>query len=184
MRSNDHGSALVMALLIVVALSVIGSALTVLALSETYGSMNYRLMSQARYAAESGVHKVANYLTNTYVVPGAAGDPLTGYDMTSSPVKVNGAPVVLSAMSGVTSNYPISAVVTASAYAHSKIKSSTSSRIRSGHRVVDCGRRAIRKWSRLIRRFWHWQTTATRCSSTRASISHRPDANTRAKLFS
>src|SRR5438128_11164444 len=74
------------------------------------------------------------------------------------------------------------AAVTASAYAHSKIKSSTSSRIRSGHRVVDYGRRAIPKLSRLIRRFWHWQTTATRCSSTRASIFHWLDANTRVKL--
>ena len=37
--------------------------------TETYSSMNYRLMSQARYGAESGVHKATNYLLYTYVRP-------------------------------------------------------------------------------------------------------------------
>ena len=43
--------------------------------TETYASMNYRMMSQARYAAEAGIQKAANYLLNTYAVPGGAGDP-------------------------------------------------------------------------------------------------------------
>ena len=110
MRDNEEGSALVMSLLIVIALSVIGAALTVLSLSETYGSMNYRLMSQARYAAESGVHKAANFLLNSYVVPGGAGDPLASYDTTTWPVSANGAAVALSALTSVTSNYPAASV--------------------------------------------------------------------------
>src|SRR5437867_5407874 len=113
MKSNDRGSAMVLSLLAVLGLSVVGASLTVLSLSETYGSMNYRLMSQARYGAESGVHKAANYLLNTYVVPGGVGDPLAAYDMTSSPVKVNGAPVVLSAFGGVQAHYPVAATQTA-----------------------------------------------------------------------
>jgi len=111
MKSSERGSAMILSLIIVMALSVIGASLTVLSLSETYGSMNYRLMSQARYGAESGVHKVAHYLLNTYVAPGGVGDPLTAYDITKSPVKYNGADVVLSTIPGVTSNYPLGSVV-------------------------------------------------------------------------
>ena len=102
-----------MSLLIVLALSIIGAALTVLSLSETYGSMNYRLMSQARYGAESAVHKAANHLINTYVVPGGGGDPLGAYTLTASPVTANGTPVVLSSITGTPGNYPVGGVQTA-----------------------------------------------------------------------
>ena len=101
MTRNDSGSALVMSLLIVMALSIIGAALTVLSLSETYGSMNYRLMS--------AVHKAANYLLNNYAVPGVAADPLGAYTLATSPVSVNGGAVVLSSISTVPSNYPVGA---------------------------------------------------------------------------
>ena len=110
---NDTGSALIMSLLIVVALSIVGSGMTVLSLSETYGSMNYRLMTQARYGAESAVHKAANYLLNNYVQPGAVADPLGAYTLTVLPVRANGAPVVLSAINGVAANYPVAATQTA-----------------------------------------------------------------------
>ena len=30
--------------------------------TETYASMNYKMMSQARYGAEAGVEKAANFL--------------------------------------------------------------------------------------------------------------------------
>jgi hypothetical protein len=103
---NDEGSALIMSLLIVMALSIMGATMTVLSLSETYGSMNYRLMSQARYGAESAVHKAANYLLNGYALPGTPGDPLASYTLTTSPVRVGGAPVVLSAITDVPANYP------------------------------------------------------------------------------
>jgi hypothetical protein len=108
---NDEGSALVMSLLIVLALSITGASLTVLSLSETYGSMNYRLMSQARYGAESAVHKAANYLLNPYVnvMPGTLADPLAAYTLTASPVTAGGNPVVLSSIPGVPSSYPVGA---------------------------------------------------------------------------
>lgn len=110
---NDEGVALVVALLLMVALSSMGASLLMVAQTETYASMNYRMMSQARYGAESGVLRAANYITQTYQVPGSVSDPLTAYDMTVSPVTFGGQPVILSADPAVASNYPVSAVVTA-----------------------------------------------------------------------
>ena len=96
-KRSDDGVALVVVLLLTVALSAIGASLLMLAQTDTYTSMNYRMMSQARYGAESGVLKAVNYLTQTYQSPGYAGDPLANYNMTVSPVTYNGQPVVLSA---------------------------------------------------------------------------------------
>jgi PilX N-terminal len=113
---SERGIALVLALFLTAALSVLASSLMFLAQTETYASMNYRMMSQARYGAEAGVQKAGNFLFDTtqYTKPSTAGvDLLTSYDYTGSPVKYNGQPVVLSAVTGVDSNYPVAAVVTA-----------------------------------------------------------------------
>jgi len=107
---NDRGVALVVVLLLAVALSAIGASLLMLANTETYASMNYRMMSQARYGAEAGVLRAANYLTQTYTSPGQAGDPLANYNMNASPVTYNGEPVVLSADPNKASNYPAAQV--------------------------------------------------------------------------
>lgn len=109
-RRNDDGIAMVLALLFMLAISALGAAALVLGRTETFSSLNYRMMSQARYGAESGVHKAAHHLLNTYPLPGSMTDPLSNYDMTVSPVRYLGQPVVLSAMDGVASNYPVSAV--------------------------------------------------------------------------
>ena len=113
---NQRGAALVISVFLTMALSILATSLMFLAQTETYASMNYRLMSQARYGAESGVHKAANYLINTYTAPGAGGiDPLGAYNLTKSPAILagNGQPVVLSATSAVPSNYPVAATQTA-----------------------------------------------------------------------
>jgi Tfp pilus assembly protein PilX len=102
---SERGVALVVVLLLTVALSAIGASLLLLAKTDTYTSMNYRMMSQARYGAESGVLKAVNFLTQTYQTPGTAGDPYAGYNVTVSPVTYNGQPVVLSADPNKTSNY-------------------------------------------------------------------------------
>jgi len=97
--SNERGIALVLALFLMSALSVLGASLMFLAQTETYASMNYRMMSQARYAAEAGVNKAANFLLDPAqyqvptVLPGT--DPLGNYDTTKSPVQINGIPVIL-----------------------------------------------------------------------------------------
>jgi Tfp pilus assembly protein PilX len=110
---NDDGVALILTLLLMMILSAVAVSLIFLSNTETYASMNYRLMSQARYGAESGVHKAMNYLFNGYSQPGSAGDPLSNYNMLVSPVTYNGAPVVLSALASKPSNYPSAATVTA-----------------------------------------------------------------------
>ena len=124
MRNNERGIALVLALFLMTALSILGASLMFLSQTETYASMNYRMMSQSRYAAEAGIHSVANYLLDQtkYALPSTAlnpSDPITGiYDLTKSPVQLaaNNQPVVLS-WDPTKSNYPVAAVKTAFAAA-------------------------------------------------------------------
>jgi Tfp pilus assembly protein PilX len=111
--ASDAGIALVVSLLLMVAMSMIGAGLLMVSKTETYASMNYRMMSQARYGAESGVMRAANYLTQTYVTPGSVGDPMSNYNTAVSPVTYNGQPVILSADPNKAANYPIGSVQTA-----------------------------------------------------------------------
>jgi hypothetical protein len=116
-RSGEQGIALVMALLMVLAVSVVTGSLVMVARSEALSSTSYTSMSQVRYGAESGIHAAANYLLNTYASPSAASatDPFAAYDMSGSPVRLiaNGRPVVLSSDPGVASNYPAQAITDA-----------------------------------------------------------------------
>ena len=64
-RSGEQGIALVMALLMVLAVSVVTGSLVMVARSEALSSTSYTSMSQVRYGAESGVHAAANYLLFT-----------------------------------------------------------------------------------------------------------------------
>jgi hypothetical protein len=114
-RSGEQGIALVMALLLVLAVSILTSALVAVANTEALSSLSYTAMSQVRYGAESGIHSAANHLLFTYATPTAASatDPLGNYDLTVSPVTYNGKPVVLSSDPSIPSNYPSGAVVTA-----------------------------------------------------------------------
>jgi hypothetical protein len=114
-RRGEEGIAIVWTLCLLTLASIVGGALVVLSETETYASLNYRLMSQARYGAEAGIHKTANYILNTYPLPAVA--DLTSYTLSTSPVKYGGSEVVLSARTGVTSNYPVDAVKTAFASA-------------------------------------------------------------------
>ena len=109
-RHPESGIALILTLFLVLVGSVMAASLTMLAQSETYASLNYELMSQARYGAESGLQRAANYLINSYTAPGDGVDPMVNYNTTVSPVTFNGNPVVLSANAGVASNYPVAAV--------------------------------------------------------------------------
>ncbi len=98
--------------------SVIGATLMSVAQTETLSTQNYRMMSQARYAAESGVHHAANFLLNagTYTPPTVGGaDNRDDYDLTTSPVrrKSNNQPVILPSIPTVqASNYPSTTVAT------------------------------------------------------------------------
>lgn len=118
-RRNEQGFAMIVALFMVLALSVLASSMMFVSRTETVSSHSYRLMSQARYAAESGLQSSANYLINTYAPPTAPGvgvDPINAYTTTTSPVTWGNAPVVLSSNPNL-SNYPVAAVKTAFAAA-------------------------------------------------------------------
>jgi Tfp pilus assembly protein PilX len=113
-RMNEKGAALILATIFVLVLSLMGVTMMFLSQSETWGSMNYRLMSQARYGAEAGLHAASNYIANTYTTPGGTTDPLTAYTLTGSPVTVAGSPVVLgTTFNSLGANYPLPAVNTA-----------------------------------------------------------------------
>ncbi len=116
----ERGVALIVTLFLMLAISVVGASLMFLSQTETYATMNYRMMSQARYAAEAGVQKASNFLfdSSQYAVPApGATDDVNAYDRTVSPVQYNGQSVVLSADSSVPSNYPVQSVATAFAAA-------------------------------------------------------------------
>ena len=65
-RNHQRGIALVLSLLLTLMMSVLAASLMFLSQTETYASMNYRMMSQARFGAESGVHKAVNFLLYQY----------------------------------------------------------------------------------------------------------------------
>ena len=111
---GERGIALLLTLMLTLALSVLAAAFLTLAQTETYATMNYRTMTQARYAAEAGIHRSANFLLTGYTPPCATcTDALSSYDLTQSPVRYNNQPVVLSSDPNVASNYPVNAVSTA-----------------------------------------------------------------------
>jgi Tfp pilus assembly protein PilX len=100
---KEEGMALVLTMFMVLVVSLLGAAIMTTARTETLSSMNYRSMSQARYAAESGVHRAVNYLMNDYMAP----TDLANYPQTPDAVWFNGDPIVLSSNSDTPGNYPV-----------------------------------------------------------------------------
>src|SRR5579859_126523 len=149
-RSNQKGVALIFALIFVLVLSITAAALMFLSQSETFASMNYRMMTQSRYGAEAGLHAAANYLMRNYPQPGVATtDPLTAYNLTVSPVTLaaGGAPIVLGpTMDGLAPNYPVATTQTAFDGAtqnsltagNSTVKYSVSAELLSMKQVREC----------------------------------------------
>jgi len=113
--ADEKGVALIMVLILVGIISVIGASLIFVSQTETWASQNYQLMSEARYGAEAGVQKAANFLLYTYPAPGTVSDPMASYDVTTTPVTSGGAPVTLRSVGA--SNYPVGSVVSAFAAA-------------------------------------------------------------------
>ncbi len=58
-----------MALLMVLVVSVLTSALAFVANSEAISSLSYTSMTQVRYGAESGIHAAGNHLLFSYARP-------------------------------------------------------------------------------------------------------------------
>src|SRR5437870_563811 len=110
---SQRGLALIMALLLVLLLSTIAASLIAVTNTEVWSTVNYRTMSQARFAAEAGAQKAINYFAYTYTGPTSA--QLASYNLTSRPVKdtTSGNPIVLGTdISTLTQNYPDSTAAT------------------------------------------------------------------------
>ena len=112
---SERGVALFLALILISTLSVLTVSLMFLAQSESFASSNYRLMTQARYGAEAGVQKAADFILNS-------DNNANKYDIntsnvlipsTVSPVKFGIDDVVLSSDPTVTSHYPDAATIAA-----------------------------------------------------------------------
>jgi Tfp pilus assembly protein PilX len=103
----ERGVALIAAMLTLVVLSTLAAAIIFVTQTETWSTVNYKAMLQARYAAESGAQNALNWLRYTYTPPAS----MTAFDLTKYPVQDSGdtGPIVLSAMTGVTANYPAAA---------------------------------------------------------------------------
>jgi Tfp pilus assembly protein PilX len=129
-RTKEKGVALILTLILLLVLSVMAVSLMFLSQTETWSSMNYRLTSQARDGAEAGVNSAANFLMYSYTPPGGAGDPLSNYTLTASPVTYSGNPVVLSANSTVASNYPL-------ASAQTSFNTASQGSLTAGHTTVN-----------------------------------------------
>jgi len=108
-RNCQSGVALLFALLTLLVLSTLAAAVIFATEAENWSSSNYQRMLQARYAAEAGAQNTLNWLVYTYTPPSS----YSSYDMTKYPVQYSNNPVLLSAMTGTSSNYPDSTIQTA-----------------------------------------------------------------------
>lgn len=109
---KEKGVALILTLILLAVLSIMAVSLLFMGQAETWSGMNYRMMTQARYGAEAGVQKAANFIQSaSYTAPTAV--QIATLTTTVSPVTSGGNPVVLSANSSIgSSNFPVSADTT------------------------------------------------------------------------
>src|SRR4030095_14871396 len=129
----EKGVALILTLILLAVLSVMAVSLLFMAQAETWSGMNYRLMTQARYGAEAGIHKAANFLQSTSYTAPTATQIATNFTLTASPVTYGGNPAALSANSALgSSNYPVSSDTTGFA-------SNASGSLATGNTTVNYG---------------------------------------------
>lgn len=109
-RKNEKGVALILVLILLLVLSVMAVSLLFVGQSETWGSMNYRMMTQARYGAEAGVNQAANFLQSTSYTAPTSAQIAANFTTTATPVTYGGSPAALSANSSLgSSNFPVAA---------------------------------------------------------------------------
>jgi len=101
-RRRERGMALAVVMFCLLVLTSLSAAIILVTQTEIKTSSNYQLATQARYAAEAGAQRAANWLVYSYTPP----SNFTSFDLTKYPVQYGGRPVVLSANNRVSSNYP------------------------------------------------------------------------------
>lgn len=106
--SNEQGAALIIALLFLVALGVLSTALVFTVQNEMKTSTAYKYSQQAFYVANAGVQKSVVWFNNSYSphLPGA------DYNATTLPVQYSGNDVRLAGQTGSSSVYPETSVTT------------------------------------------------------------------------
>jgi len=113
--NNERGVSLLIALLTLFIVSILATGIILVTRTETMTTANYTELAQARYAAEAGVQRTVNWFANSYTPPAS----FSSYNTSAIPVTCvtgctnNGAAIVLSGVSSVSSNYPDSSVATA-----------------------------------------------------------------------
>jgi Type II secretory pathway, component PulK len=111
-KKNEKGVALILTLILLAVLSVMAVSLLFMAQAETWSGMNYRMMTQARYGAEAGVHSAANFIQSTAYTPPTAAQIAANFNTSATPVTYGSGAATLSANSSLGStNYPISSDV-------------------------------------------------------------------------
>lgn len=105
-HSGEKGSALIIALIMMLVLSALAASLVFITQIEVSSATLYKETEQARYVAESGAQSVEDWLAH-YNTTGLTPD-LTKIDGTKYPALYNGNPVLLvsSGWTGSTANYP------------------------------------------------------------------------------
>jgi len=109
-RNNEQGIGLLVALMTLMLLSTMVAGLLMVTNTQLWTTLNHRLATQARYAAEYGAQRAAVWIANTDLKM----NDTTGLNTGVYPVQLtaDNQAVVLSAMSAVTANYPDSSVRT------------------------------------------------------------------------
>ena len=112
---DERGVSLLIALLTLAIVSILVAGIILVTRTDTATTANYTELAQARYAAEAGVQATLNWLENNYTAPNSYGSYNTSaYPVTcTSGCGSNGSAIVLSAISGVSSNYPDATVTSA-----------------------------------------------------------------------
>ncbi|PYV35484.1 MAG: hypothetical protein DMG22_02240, partial [Acidobacteria bacterium] len=60
-KESEGGVALILAMLAILILSVLAASIIFLSQTETWTTLDYRLTTQSRYAAEAGVQRTMNW---------------------------------------------------------------------------------------------------------------------------
>jgi len=107
-RDDERGAALVMALLALCAFSLLTAAIAFTVQGETKSSANYKYGQGAYYVANAGIQRSLAWFNSSYTPAVAA----YTYASTRDALQFGGQDVVLAGKSGVTSQYPNSAMVT------------------------------------------------------------------------
>jgi len=107
--SNEQGAALIIAMLFLVALGVLSTALIFTVQNEMKTSTAYKYSQQAFYVANAGVQKSVMWFNNSY----SPHLPASDYDATNLPVQYSGNSVLLAGQTGSSSAYPEASLTTA-----------------------------------------------------------------------